>query len=80
MDNKISIIIQLFAHYRENRFKVEKREYTLNTTANDVIEELGIHKEPYPFGFLMVNSKHQELNYILQEGDILALFPKVGGG
>lgn len=75
----VNITVKLFAHYRENRFKVEQRAYQEGTTAGDIIEELGVIKE-LPLGVLMVNSRHQKEDYRLKEGDILALFPKVGGG
>ena len=75
----VNITVKLFAHYRENRFKVEQRVYPEGTTAGDIIEELGVTKE-LPLGVLMVNSRHQNEEYILKESDILALFPKVGGG
>ena len=75
----INVTVKLFAQYRENRFKVEVREYKEGITAGDIIEELGVTKE-LPLGVLMVNSRHEEEEYRLKEGDILALFPKVGGG
>lgn len=75
----IRICVKLFAQYREGRFKVEERTYPEETCAQDIIEELALTKE-LPLGVLMVNSKHQPTSYIVQEGDIVALFPKVGGG
>ena len=75
----INITVKLFAQYRENRFKVEQRVYPKGTSAKDIIEELGVTKA-LPLGVLMVNSRHENESYILQEGDIIALFPKVGGG
>jgi len=76
----MKITIKLFAQYREGRFKSEERVYPNGTTAQNIMDELGISTEKLPLGVLMVNSKHQKEEYILQEGDILALFPKVGGG
>lgn len=75
----ITITVKLFAQYRENRFKVEHRVYPKGISAKDIIEELGVAKA-LPLGVLMVNSRHESESYILQEGDIIALFPKVGGG
>lgn len=75
----IHITVNLFGQYRENRFKSEKRIYQKGITASNIIKELGITKD-IPLGILMVNSCHKAEDYILQEGDILALFPKVGGG
>lgn len=75
----INITVKLFAQYRENRFKVQRRVYPKGISAKDIIEELGVAKT-LPLGVLMVNSRHESESYILQEGDIIALFPKVGGG
>lgn len=75
----IHITVKLFAQYREGRFKVETRVYEKGISAGDIIEELGVTKA-LPLGVLMVNSRHEKESYLLQEGDILALFPKVGGG
>lgn len=75
----ITITVKLFAQYRENRFKVEQKVYAKGTSAKDIIEELGVTKT-LPLGVLMINSRHESESYILQEGDIIALFPKVGGG
>lgn len=75
----INITIKLFAQYRENRFKVEQRVYPKGISAGDIIDDLGVAKE-LPLGVLMVNSRHEKPSYILQEGDTIALFPKVGGG
>lgn len=75
----INITVKLFAQYRENRFKVEQRIYKKGICASEIIEELGVAKA-LPLGVLMVNSRHESESYILQEGDIIALFPKVGGG
>jgi len=75
----INVTVKLFAQYRENRFKVEQRVYKKGIHASEIIEELGVAKA-LPIGVLMVNSRHESESYILQEGDIIALFPKVGGG
>jgi len=80
MNDNINITVKLFAQYRENRFKVEQRIYPCGTTPKNIMDELGISEHKLPLGVLMINSKHQKEEYILKEGDILALFPKVGGG
>jgi molybdopterin synthase sulfur carrier subunit len=80
MSENINITIKLFAQYRDERFKVEQRVYKSGTIVQDIMDELGISEHRLPLGVLMVNSKHNKEEYVLQEGDILALFPKVGGG
>jgi len=76
----VNITLKLFAQYRDDRFKVEKRVYKCGTTPKDIMDELGITEHRLPLGVLMVNSVHEKEDYVLQEGDIVALFPKVGGG
>lgn len=73
------ITVKLFAQYREGRFKVEDKEYKEGTTAQEIIDELGVAKE-LPLGVLMVNGRHESENYVLKEADVISLFPKVGGG
>jgi len=76
----VNITLKLFAQYRDDRFKVEERVYKCGTTPKDIMDELGITEHKLPLGVLMVNSRHEKEDYVLQEGDIVALFPKVGGG
>lgn len=73
------IFVKLFAQYREGRFKAEQRDYPHGTTAQVIIDTLHL-EQVSPLGVLMVNGKHVDVSYILQEGDEIALFPKVGGG
>ncbi len=80
MSKSINITLKLFAQYRDDRFKVEQRVYERGTTAQDILDELGISEHRLPLGVLMVNSRHEKEEYVLQDGDIVALFPKVGGG
>lgn len=79
MNQRINITLKLFAQYREGNFKVEQRVCKSGTTPQDIIDELGITKH-LPLGILIVNAKHENEKYVLQEGDTLSLFPKVGGG
>lgn len=75
----LNVRIKLFAQYRENRFKVENRSYLEGVCAQDIIDELKL-SEQLPLGVLMVNGKHEKEDYLIKEGDEIALFPKVGGG
>ncbi len=76
----IQVTVKLFAQYRDNRFKVKEIGYKDGTTAQDIIEDLGIHNDKLPLGVLMINSKHQEETTLMRDGDTISLFPKVGGG
>ena len=76
----ITITVKLFAQYRENHFKLEQRVYPKGTTVEGVIIETGIPIERFPIGVIMVNGRHFQEAHILEDGDTLSLFPKVGGG
>ncbi len=80
MNGTIEITVKLFAQYRENKFKIEKRTYPEGTTAASVISDTGIDIKTFPIGILMVNGRHIDENFVLKDGDVLAIFPKVGGG
>ncbi len=80
MSQEINITLKLFAQYREGNFKTEQRVYASGTTPQDIMDELGITDHHLPLGILIVNGKHEKEEYVLQESDILCLFPKVGGG
>ncbi len=75
----MTITVKLFAQYREGRFKIEERIYDEGICAQEIIDELGVAKA-LPLGVLMVNGRHEKECYLLKEGDVLSLFPKVGGG
>lgn len=74
----MQVQVKLFAFFRENRFIKEDKELPQNTTAGQVIDDLSIDREEV--GVLMVNSRHSKFETVLQEGDIFAIFPVIGGG
>ncbi len=72
------VTVKLFAYFRDNRFIKEEWEVTPGIKVIDVVNKLAI--DPEEIGVLMNNSRHTTLETKLQEGDILAIFPVVGGG
>ena len=72
------VTVKLFAYFRDNRFVTEVREYQDGTTVGAVIDELLIDREEV--GIIMINSKHCKVDTILEDGNILAIFPVIGGG
>ncbi|MDX1808292.1 MAG: MoaD/ThiS family protein [Sulfurospirillaceae bacterium] len=80
MAEMITITVKLFAQYREGRFKADTRQYPKGTTAKFVLEDIGIDQERLPIGVLMVNGRHIEEDFVLEDGHIFSIFPKVGGG
>ena len=80
MPDMISVTIKLFAQYREGKFKVDKRSYAKDSTISDVLDDIGLDLGKFPIGVLMVNGRHVEEGFVLQDEQMLAIFPKVGGG
>lgn len=72
------IQIKLFAFFREGRFNKDDREVADNTTVGQIVDDLGIDREEV--GVLMINSRHCHFDTKLQDHDILAIFPVIGGG
>lgn len=72
------VTVKLFAYFRDNRFIKQEWELSQGTKVADVVNTLEI--DPEEIGVLMINSRHTTLETKLQERDILAIFPVVGGG
>lgn len=70
--------VKLFAYFRDNRFRAEVRDYPEGTTVAEVIRSLSIDLEEV--GVTMINSRHCTLDQVPAEGDLLAIFPAIGGG
>lgn len=72
------VTVKLFAFFRDGRFKEEGREYPPGTTAGDIVSGLGI--DPEEVGVVMINSRQADLDFPVSEGDVVAIFPVIGGG
>lgn len=72
------ITVKLFATFREGRFKIEPRAYPAGATVADVLASLDIAEADV--GTLFIHGRHVEPDRVLAEGDVLAIFPLVGGG
>lgn len=72
------ITVRLFANFRESRFREARRQYSPGTTIADVATELEI--DYGLIGMIFIHGRAAELDHVLGEGDVLALFPLLGGG
>jgi sulfur-carrier protein len=73
----MNITVKLFASLRKGRFDLKNIRCESNTTVGEICREHGIIEDSL---ILLVNSKHVDSNYILSDGDVLAIFPLIGGG
>lgn len=74
----MKITAKLFATFRDGREKIQTFELPEGTTVEDITALLGIEKSE--IAILLVNGRNSKFEKVLEEGDILALFPPVGGG
>lgn len=70
--------MRLFATFREKHQKVIPMEMPEGTAVVAFIDSLDIaHNE---IAILLVNGRHATLDHVLKDGDVVSLFPPVGGG
>ena len=72
------IEVRLFATFREGREKISHLDSQRYHTAAEIIDYLHIAEEEV--AICLINGKHSKLKASLKDGDVIALFPPVGGG
>jgi len=74
----MQVKIKLFANFRNGRFIKEVQTIAPDSTVGAIVSELALTDEEV--GVILINGRHSNLEQPLSEGDILSLFPLVGGG
>ncbi len=74
----MNITVKLFANLRLGRFDIKDFEYGRGMTVERVLTDQNIPKEKA--AIIFVNNRHVKTDYKLQDGDVLAVFPPIGGG
>jgi len=74
----MQVTVKLFANFRNNRFNKEIRTIAPGITAGAIVSELDITEDEV--GVILINGRHGRLDQVLIEGDILSIFPLIGGG
>lgn len=72
------IEVRLFATLRQGREKTVPLESPDFSTAGDILRHMDI--PPGNVSILLVNGIHKTLDAELKDGDVVSLFPPVGGG
>ena len=72
------IEVRVFATLRQNREKITMLEPDGLTCAGDILQKLDIPAQDV--AILLINGFHQKPETPVKDGDILDLFPPVGGG
>jgi len=74
----MEIEVRLFATFRKDRWKNKKILFDNTVDIRYVLKYLEIKEEA--LGIALINGRHSESNSVLKDGDVLALFPPIGGG
>lgn len=74
----MEIEVRLFATFREGREKKQRIKISKNTTLLDIIKLLNIDEEDV--AIMLLNGRDGTSDRVLKDGDIVSLFPPVGGG
>ena len=72
------IEVRLFAGLRQGRQKIYQMESGSIATVQDIMDRLSIDRKEV--NILLVNGFHQKPETEVKDGDIVSLFPAVGGG
>lgn len=74
----INVEVRLFAYFREGREKKQIITLAEGTEISNVLDMLNIKEEEV--SILLLNGRDGPSDRKLKNGDIVALFPPVGGG
>ena len=72
------IEVRLFAGLRQGRQKIYQMEPESVATVQDIMNSLSIDRKEV--NLLLINGFHQKPETEVKDGDIVSLFPAVGGG
>ena len=72
------IEVRLFATLRQGRQKVYQVEHSSVNTIQDIMDVLGVPRSEV--NIMLINGFHQKPETPVKDGDLVSLFPAVGGG
>ena len=72
------IEVRFFATLRDGRGKVTQLNAAEAATAGDILRLCGI--QPEEVAILLINGFHSKPENVVKDGDVVSLYPPVGGG
>ena len=72
------IEVRLFATLRQGRQKVYQVEAGSVNTVQDIMDVVDVPRSEV--NIMLINGFHQKPETVVKDGDIVSLFPAVGGG
>jgi molybdopterin converting factor small subunit len=74
----MNVTVRLFATLRDGRFEEEERQYGPEATVGQILDDLNIPESEVKIVF--VNNRHARVDRELEDGDVVGIFPPIGGG
>lgn len=74
----MKLTINLYATFRNGRFKEAEMQFPDNCTLELVVDKLGISIGEV--GMVLVNGRHASMDRLMGDADLVALFPMLAGG
>lgn len=74
----MKITVKLFATLRTGRFDESEFEIDTGTDIDSILGKTGIRREEV--AIIFINGIHAGYNTEISDGDIVSLFPPIGGG
>ncbi len=74
----MDVEVRLFATLRRGRFDRRPQPVADGCRLEELIRQLAI--DPKEIAIRLVNGREAEIDHVLQPGDVVSLFPAVGGG
>jgi molybdopterin synthase sulfur carrier subunit len=72
------VTVRLFATLQEGRFVEAPREYPPGASIATIVGDLRIPDEE--IGVVFVNGRNAEVDRVVSAGDVVSIFPPIGGG
>lgn len=74
----IKVQVRLFATFRQGRDKIQVMEVEEGTTIADILRVLNIAEDEV--AIMLLNGKDGSADRQVKDGDVISLFPPIGGG
>lgn len=72
------VSVKLFAGFQQGRFVAGELDLPAGATVESVVDQLGIPVEE--IGVMLVDGRHVGFERTMASGEVLAVFPVIGGG
>jgi len=74
----IRVEVRLFAHFRQGRKKAQIMDVEEGTIISDVLKALNIDEDEV--AIMLLNGRDGPADRELKDGDVVSIFPPIGGG